>query len=181
MKTRRRKYRKNRHTRRVQKGGIKPSLKEEELKLVKDQNTVELYKKSSREIQQNKKYIIRCFSLLANKPEEMTILFKLLPRRLQQDVEIVTKYVYYAPLNYMDIPKHMQRKEIVWKTALKRNSGVFFLLPKKLQVDIQKNHSKLMHTGNNTFTYNIEGLIKFIPSPALIAKTIASIAYVNAL
>lgn len=154
MITRKNRRKMNGLTRKKWKGGVNKML------LNKKENVIEQYKSKSKFIRSNKDFILSCMFQLKDNPEELRELYKLIPKPMKKQYDIVKKYLYYAPLFIKDIPKPLQKKEYAWLIAMKRDREVFSLLSKPVQKDILDNHSHLLNNNTNV-NFNMSGNILF--------------------
>ena len=170
MKTRRQHHKQSRKTIKKQSGGGKQRPEIEELKaLLKDEDIVELYKTSPKNIQRSKAFIVACFIQLKDDPKKVSLMYKSIPKLLQRDYEIIQQFLYYAPHHLLDIPKSLQREEIGWKMSMLRDPKIFYLLPKRQQRYIEQNEPELL-IKNNATNYNIKGGIRLSGVPKIMTE-----------
>ena len=166
-------------------------IKEKELSL----DIIDYYSKMPKPMQANKYVIIGSMKRISEQLElreenkELTIqqleneridkyerLYKLIPKILQKDSEIVQLLLYYEPkLVASDVfPKSLRREEFFWKTAFLQDPKLFYHLDKVMQRKLLRKYPNILLKTTNNLDINIKGGITIDKLPDLATRGDAS-------
>ncbi len=159
-------------------------VKEQELSL----DIIDYYSKMPKPMQANKYVIIGSMKRISEQLEireenkEIDIkelkrirmekyirLYKLIPKSLKRDSDIVQLLLYYEPKLIASniFPKSLRREEFVWKTAILQDPNVFYSLDKIMQRKILQKYPKILLEKVNKLDIKIEGGVSINKLPDL--------------
>ena len=162
-------------------------VKEQELSL----DIIDYYSKMPKPMQANKYVIIGSMKRISEQLEireenkEIDIkelkrirmekyirLYKLIPKSLKRDSDIVQLLLYYEPKLIASniFPKSLKRKEYFWKTALAQDPELFYHLDKIMQRKILKTNPEILLKSTNETNINIKGGISIDKLPDLATR-----------
>ena len=162
-------------------------MKQEELSL----DIVDYYGKMPKSMRANKYVIMGSMKRISEQLElreenkELTIqqleneridkyerLYKLIPKILQKDSEIVQLLLYYEPkLVASDVfPKSLRREEFFWKTAFLQDPKLFYTLDKVMQRKLLRKYPNILLDTTNNLDINIKGGITIDKLPDLATR-----------
>jgi hypothetical protein len=104
--------------------------------------------------------------------EKYIRLYKLIPKSLKRDSDIVQLLLYYEPKLIASniFPKSLKRKEYFWKTALVQDPQLFYYLDKNMQRKILKTNPEILLKSTNETNINIKGGISIDKLPDLATR-----------
>ena len=104
--------------------------------------------------------------------EKYARLYKLIPKSLKRDSDIVQLLLYYEPKLIASniFPKSLKRKEYFWKTALIQDPELFYHLDKIMQHKILKTNPEILLKSANATNINIKGGISIDKLPDLATR-----------
>lgn len=117
--------------------------------------------------QQNLFIILTCIKLIVKHSKTQDERFNnlirfrnLMPNTIKNNPKVLKAMLMYEPYIYLTdaLPKTIRKKEVAWRTALKQDISIFFLLDKQLQKHILDSDKKLFDNINNV-EFNMAGNI----------------------